>query len=63
MARRNEEFGLEMSGVAEAERREVALRFLRLVKLERFSDTYPRELSGRMQQCVVAPPAHGCHYQ
>ena len=52
-ARRNVEFGLEMRGVAEAQRRETALRFLKLVKLEKFADSYPHELSGGMQQRVA----------
>ena len=52
-ARRNVEFGLEMRGVPEAERRETALRFLRLVKLEKFADAYPHQLSGGMQQRVA----------
>jgi NitT/TauT family transport system ATP-binding protein len=52
-ARRNVEFGLEMRGFAQAERRETALRFLKLVKLENFADAYPHELSGGMQQRVA----------
>ena len=52
-ARRNVEFGLEMRGVPEAERRETALRFLKLVKLDKFVDTYPHQLSGGMQQRVA----------
>src|SRR3990172_9426815 len=52
-ARRNVEFGLEMRRVREAERRETALRFLRLVKLEKFADAYPHQLSGGMQQRVA----------
>jgi len=52
-ARRNVEFGLEMRGVPEAERQETALRFLKLVKLEKFADSYPHELSGGMQQRVA----------
>lgn len=52
-ARRNVEFGLEMRGVPEAGRRETALRFLRLVKLEKFADAYPHQLSGGMQQRVA----------
>ncbi|MBM3359317.1 MAG: ABC transporter ATP-binding protein [Betaproteobacteria bacterium] len=52
-ARRNVEFGLEMRGVADAERRETALKFLRLVKLEKFAESYPHELSGGMQQRVA----------
>ena len=52
-ARRNVEFGLEMRGVAKDERRETALQFLKLVKLERFADIYPHQLSGGMQQRVA----------
>ena len=52
-ARRNVEFGLEMRGVREADRRETAMRFLRLVKLEKFAESYPHELSGGMQQRVA----------
>jgi NitT/TauT family transport system ATP-binding protein len=52
-ARRNVEFGLEMRGVPEAERRETASRFLQLVKLAKFADSYPHQLSGGMQQRVA----------
>ena len=52
-ARRNVEFGLEMRGVPEAERRETAARFLRLVKLDKFAESYPHQLSGGMQQRVA----------
>jgi len=52
-AQRNVEFGLEMKGIAKAEREETALRFLRLVNLEKFARSYPHELSGGMQQRVA----------
>jgi NitT/TauT family transport system ATP-binding protein len=52
-AQRNIEFGLEMKGIAKEERAEIALRFLRLVNLEKFARSYPHELSGGMQQRVA----------
>ena len=52
-ARRNVEFGLEMRRVGKNERRAIALQFLRLVKLEKFADIYPHQLSGGMQQRVA----------
>ena len=52
-AQRNVEFGLEMKGIPREERTEIALRFLRLVNLEKFARSYPHELSGGMQQRVA----------
>lgn len=52
-ASRNVEFGLETHGVAPEERRREALRYLTMVKLERFADAYPHQLSGGMQQRVA----------
>jgi NitT/TauT family transport system ATP-binding protein len=52
-AQRNVEFGLEMKGLAKEERAEIAVRFLKLVNLEKFARSYPHELSGGMQQRVA----------
>jgi NitT/TauT family transport system ATP-binding protein len=52
-ARRNVEFGLEVRDVPSEERRKIALQYLRLVRLEKFSDAYPHQLSGGMQQRVA----------
>jgi NitT/TauT family transport system ATP-binding protein len=49
----NVTFGLERKGVPRAEREEIALRQLRLVKLEKFANAYPHHLSGGMQQRVA----------
>src|SRR5256885_2406161 len=49
----NVSFGLEMKGVAKAERDSIAREQLRLVKLENFTDSYPHHLSGGMQQRVA----------
>jgi NitT/TauT family transport system ATP-binding protein len=51
--RGNVEFGLRMQGVAAAERRRRADRFIALVKLGGFENHYPAELSGGMQQRVT----------
>jgi NitT/TauT family transport system ATP-binding protein len=46
-------FGLEMKGVAKEEREKIAREQLRLVKLEKFTNSYPHHLSGGMQQRVA----------
>jgi len=49
----NVTFGLEMKGVGKAEREDIALQQLKLVKLEKFANSYPHHLSGGMQQRVA----------
>jgi NitT/TauT family transport system ATP-binding protein len=49
----NVAFGLEMKGMGKAEREAIALAQLRLVKLEKFAQSYPHHLSGGMQQRVA----------
>jgi NitT/TauT family transport system ATP-binding protein len=46
-------FGVEVRGVASAERRERAQRLLANFKLAEFSDHYPHQLSGGMRQRVA----------
>lgn len=48
----NVAYGLHLRGVAQPERRQVALEMLRLVHLEDAADIFPPELSGGMQQRV-----------
>src|SRR5262245_10148232 len=48
----NVEFGLRMRGIARAERRERAIRFLDLVGLSGQQQKYPAELSGGMKQRI-----------
>ena len=49
----NVTFGLEMKGVGKAEREKIAQQQLKLVKLEKFANSYPHHLSGGMQQRVA----------
>jgi NitT/TauT family transport system ATP-binding protein len=49
----NVEFGLEMHGMAQRERREKAREMIRLVGLSGFEGRYPSELSGGMKQRVA----------
>jgi NitT/TauT family transport system ATP-binding protein len=49
---KNVEFGLELLGVAKAERIERSRHFIDLVGLSGFENAYPHQLSGGMQQRV-----------
>jgi NitT/TauT family transport system ATP-binding protein len=49
----NVTFGLEMKGMGRPEREEIARRQLKLVKLEKFAQSFPHHLSGGMQQRVA----------
>ena len=49
----NVTFGLEMKGVGREERDRIAREQLRLVKLEKFTHSFPHHLSGGMQQRVA----------
>lgn len=51
--RQNVEFGLRMQRVPRAERRQKAMEFLKLVRLEGFADHFIHQLSGGMKQRVA----------
>ncbi len=50
---KNVEHGMEIQGVPKGERRERAEKFLKLVHLDEFADSYPVQLSGGMKQRVA----------
>lgn len=50
---KNIEFGLQIRGMEDKERREIAKRYLELVGLQDFGNSYPYELSGGMKQRVA----------
>lgn len=49
----NVEYGMRINRLPRAERRDRAERFIELVKLTKFRNAYPRQLSGGMQQRVA----------
>jgi len=51
--KKNVEFGLKMLGVEKEERSAIAQKYLQMVHLSRFVDSYPHELSGGMKQRVA----------
>ena len=50
---KNVELGLEAKGIDKKTRREKAIEYLKLVKLENFANSFPRQLSGGMKQRVA----------
>lgn len=56
--RKNVEFGLKMKGTPKKERQEIANKYISLVGLDRFADSYPKELSGGMKQRVAIARAY-----
>ncbi|AKA49197.1 hypothetical protein IX51_08880 [uncultured archaeon] len=48
----NVEFGLELKGVEESKREEVAMKYLELTGIAKFRNYFPSQLSGGMQQRV-----------
>ena len=57
----NVEYGLAEQGMAKAERRKIAQRFIDMVKLDGFEDTFPNRLSGGMQQRVALARTLACN--
>ena len=61
--KKNVEFGLKLKGMSKEECDEVAMKYLRMVDLEKFADSYPKELSGGMKQRVAIARAYAMNPQ
>ena len=55
---KNVQFGLKLKGMGDGESRETAMKYLKMVDLEQFADSYPKELSGGMKQRVAIARAY-----
>lgn len=55
---KNVMFGLKLKGMSDAQAKEIAMRYIRMVELEEFVDAYPKELSGGMKQRVAIARAY-----
>ena len=55
---KNVEFGLRMKGVEKEKRREIAQKYIKIVGLEKFAKSYPKELSGGMKHRVAIARAY-----
>ena len=57
--KKNVMFGLNLKkGMTDAEREEIALKYIKMVGLEKFVNAYPKELSGGMKQRVAIARAY-----
>lgn len=49
----NIKFGLKLRKMPADQQEEILNKYLKIIKLEKFRDSYPRELSGGMKQRVA----------
>jgi len=57
--KKNVMFGLNLKkNLTDAEREEIAMKYIKMVGLEKFVDSYPKELSGGMKQRVAIARAY-----
>ena len=50
--------GLKLKGMKDEEAKEIAMKYIKMVQLEDFVDSYPKELSGGMKQRVAIARAY-----
>ena len=55
---KNVMFGLKLKGMGDEEAKELAMKYIKMVQLEDFVDSYPKELSGGMKQRVAIARAY-----
>lgn len=58
---KNVMFGLNMKGISGKEAEEIAMKYIKMVDLEKFRDHYPKELSGGMKQRVAIARAYAAN--
>ena len=56
--KKNVEFGLKLKALSKEECDAIAMKYLKMVELEKFADSYPKELSGGMKQRVAIARAY-----
>lgn len=56
--KKNVQFGLKLQGKSQKECDEIAEKYIKMVDLEKFTDSYPKELSGGMKQRVAIARAY-----
>ncbi len=61
--RKNVEFGLKLKGIKGSEANEIANKYLEMVDLQDFANSYPKELSGGMKQRVAIARAYAVNPQ
>ena len=55
---KNVMFGLKLKGMRDEEAKEIAMKYIKMVELENFVDSYPKELSGGMKQRAAIARAY-----
>ncbi len=60
---KNVEFGLKLKGITGEQATQEAMKYLKMVDLEQFAGSYPKELSGGMKQRVAIARAYAVNPQ
>lgn len=56
--KKNVQFGLKLQGKSQKEMDAISEKYIKMVGLEKFTDSYPKELSGGMKQRVAIARAY-----